>query len=250
MNSLVSPGVRRRAAGAAGIPGGVGGAGGVLRRGERLRLRLVGVTGLCVLLFSLLIALAYQPYDVAALRAFLLPASGCPSPCVMGVGLGTMPVEQALNTLEQHDWVGVLYSHLDGFYADWTWSGAQPDFITRQRIGFIGARSALNNVYNTVSVSTSITLGELVLALGRPDYSTFTRADRVRSRVMIHSVYYAALGLQADGLINCPITLPRLANTRLTLYWTPQAAAGGGDGTIPYTYPEYPRAWLNRLPLC
>jgi hypothetical protein len=217
---------------------------------RRFRFLFFGTSVLLTLLFAVTLALVHQPYNIGTVRAFLLPADGCLSPCFMQVRLGATRSEQAITTLEAHDWVGDLYSHLDGFYVDWSWSGAQPVFVDTRHVGFLGARSALTGVYNTMTIDSTITLGELMLALGRPDYSFFGRAERVRSRVMIHSVYYTRLGLQADGEINCPIRLSRLLEIPVTLYWGTLMDRQLTFIRSEHTFPNYPRAWLNDLSLC
>jgi hypothetical protein len=214
------------------------------------RLRFLGLTVLLSLIFALAVALVHRPCDVSALRAFLSPPEGCAAPCFMDVRLGITRAEDAITALQAHEWVGDLYQHLDGFYLDWSWSGVQPPFINTRHIGFLGERSALTGVYHTMTIDSTITLGEVLLVLGKPDYSFFGRAERVRSRVMIHSVYYTQLGFQADGEINCPIRLSRMLEIPVTLYWGTLIAREPAYPVSEYTFPNYPRAWLKSLPLC
>ena len=217
---------------------------------RQFRIRFLAASLLLTLFFAATLALVHQPYDVSVIRVFLNPPDGCIPPCFMHIRLGTTRTEEAIATLQTHNWVGDLNSHLDGYYLDWTWSGVQPDFIDTSHVGFLGARSALTGVYDAMTVDSNITLGDVLMALGKPDYSFFGRAERVRSRVMIHSVYYTRLGLQADGEISCPVSLARLFEIPVTLYWGTLLARQITFIQNEHTFPNYPRSWLNDLSLC
>lgn len=200
--------------------------------------------------FALLIVATYQPYDASELRAFLIPPEDCDSPCFMGVQPGETASERAMTILQEHEWVDEVFVILDGFYGEWSWSGRQPRFVNTRNRGFLGAQSAQYNVYYSMSIDSTITLGELYMALGEPDLSFFTHTERARSRTLVHSVYYNALGLQADGAISCPATMVRLWQSDLTLYWGSLPGRERAQLQTDYTFPHYPRAWLNNLSLC
>jgi hypothetical protein len=201
-------------------------------------------------MFVLLVTVAHQPFDGSELRAFLIPPDTCGSPCFMGIQLGETGSERAMGILEDHAWVDEVFVIMNGFYGEWSWSGEQPRFVNTRSRGFLGAHSAQYNVYYSMSIDSTITLGELYLALGTPDLSFFTHTERARSRTLVHSVYYNALGLQADGAISCPATLGRLWQSDLTLYWGSLPGRERVQMQMPYTFPHYPRAWLNDLSLC
>ena len=209
---------------------------------------ILRVVGALTVLFALLISLAHYPGE-SELRPLLIPTDDCAAPCFMGVRLGNAVSSQTVPVLRRHPWVKQVYMHLDGYYWDWTWSGHQPSFIDTGRRGFLGARAVFDDTVDTMYVATSITLAELVLALGKPDYSSFTGAERVRSRVLLHSVVYLDLGLQADGYIDCPIRVSRLWQIPLILNWHSEMPASPSPEQR-YTFPKYPREYLNSLPLC
>lgn len=216
---------------------------------RRLWWMLLCAAALLTFWFALLIGAVYRP-DNGRLRALLSPSDGCSAPCFMGVRLGNAVSSQTIPILQRHPWVDQVYPHLDGFYWDWSWSGQQPAFVDARRRGFLGSRAVFDDTYNTMYVATSLTLAEVVLALGEPDYSSFSPSDRVRSRVMLHSVVYLDLGLQADGYIDCPIRLSRLRDMPVILNWHSDLALMATAGDQNYIFPEYPRAYLNSLPLC
>lgn len=221
-----------------------------LRQGRRHILFLLFCAACAVTLcFALLISFVYHPGE-SELRALLTPPDGCAAPCFMGVRLGNTVSTQTVPILRRHPWVDQIYMHLDGYYWDWSWSGDQPAFIDASRRGFLGARAVFDDTYNTLYIATSITLADLVLALGKPDYSTFTRVERVRSRVLLHSVVYEDLGLQADGYIDCPIRVSRLWDIPLVLNWHSDIPSPPSSVEQTYIFPRYPRTYLNSLPLC
>src|SRR5690606_7929825 len=200
--------------------------------------------------FTLLVLAAHQPFDPTELRAFLQPSEECDAPCFMGVQPGKTNSERAFSTLRANEWVDEVFVILNGFYGEWSWSGRQPSFVNTSSPGFLGAHSSQYDVYYSMSIESTITLGEIYLALGQPDLSFFTHTERARSRTLVHSVYYNALGLQADGAVSCPATLAGLWQSNLTLYWGSLPGRERAQMQMPYTFPHYPRAWLNNLSLC
>jgi hypothetical protein len=200
--------------------------------------------------FALLVVATYQPFDTAELRAFLIPPDTCDSPCFMGVQPGETDSERAVTILQDHTWVDEVFVIMNGFYGEWSWSGQQPRFVNTRSRGFLGAHSAQYDVYYSMSIDSTITLGELYLALGEPDLSFFTHTERARSRTLVHSVYYNALGLQADGAVSCPATMAHLWQSDLTLYWGTLPGRERAQMQMPHTFPHYPRVWLNNLSLC
>ena len=192
----------------------------------------------------------HQPYDSSDLRAFLLPPENCDIPCFMGVRPGVMVSERALAALQAHEWVEEIYLPMDGFFSEWSWSEAAPPFVDTGTRGFLGALSDFNDIYYTMSIKSTIRLSELFLALGKPNLSFFSQSERSGSRLIMHSVYYSNLRLQADGMITCPITLERLGDMPLTLYWGSLPGRMFGDMDTSHTFPNYPRAWLNEQSLC
>ena len=200
--------------------------------------------------FALLVLAAYQPFDASELRTFLIPSNDCDAPCFMGVQPGATNSQRAMALLQAHEWVDEVFVILDGFYGEWSWSGQQPRFVNTGSRGFLGAHSAQYNAYYSMSIDSTITLDELYLALGEPDLSFFIHTERAGSRTLVHSVYYNTLGLQADGAITCPATLARLWQSDLTLYWGSLPGRERAQMQMPYTFPRYPRSWLNTLSLC
>lgn len=215
----------------------------LLRLSSQLLLRFTGV-------FALLVAAAYQPFDASELRAFLIPPDSCDTPCFMGIQPGETSSQRAMALLQAHEWVDEVFVILDGFYGEWSWSGQQPSFVNTNSRGYLGAHSAQYDTYYSMSIDSTVTLNELYLALGEPDLSFFTHTERAGSRTLVHSVYYNALGLQADGAISCPATLARLWESDLTFYWGSLPGRERAQMQMAYTFPRYPRSWLNDLSLC
>ncbi len=120
------------------------------------------------LLFAASIAAIHaQPYDDNGLRDFLTPPDDCPMPCFMGIRPGMTTYAEAVAILEAHDWIRTVDTSRGRFRLIATWSGAQSAWIRETRELNLPFE---DDVVQQVFVATHITLGDLWLALGSPEY--------------------------------------------------------------------------------
>lgn len=143
---------------------------------------------LTVLLALPIFAIRAQPYDDSELRAFLAPPTGCPAPCFMGIRPGVTTVRDARMRLEAEpslaNTVGIntprglrfRANHPHSLIADSIFSYLETD----------------NNVIQWLRVHTNISLGDVWVTYGPPDWG-------VRTYTMDSSLIYYTIGYnQAD----------------------------------------------------
>ncbi|MCA9903244.1 MAG: hypothetical protein KC547_05250, partial [Anaerolineae bacterium] len=73
--------------------------------------------------------------DDEALRAFLLPATGCPAPCWQGIRPGASSADDAQALLLANPWITSVNRTLT--HISWRWSGAQPAYIDANAQGIL-----------------------------------------------------------------------------------------------------------------
>jgi hypothetical protein len=164
------------------------------------------------LLFTISIALIRaQPYDDSDLRAFLTPPEGCPAPCFMGIRPGVTTVDEAVEILEAHEWVGDVENNVtlgsNGIYScpiSWNWSDTRPDWLNIDEKSCMWTNT--NNIVTSAWVRTNYAIGDFWLAFGRAERSIVVGE---RESVLPGS-YYQGIYLQEDFLVRaggtCPVT--------------------------------------------
>lgn len=124
------------------------------------------LSSLCLLPLLLIHA---QPADSDGLQAAFHAQADCSSPCFMGIQPGQTRYQEMIDRLRQDAWVLqsslVDLSSTDNVLA-WQWSEAAPEWIDRQTRGAIGLSQGR---VQTLALGTSLSWGDVVLALGRPD---------------------------------------------------------------------------------
>jgi hypothetical protein len=122
--------------------------------------------------FALLIVLTHlQPYEGSHLRALLAPTEGCDAPCFIGIRPGVTTVDEAVELLSSHEWVGGI--DVDLLAIRWRWTGAQPAWIDARepaQIWLDGER------VTGIEFKTRLTLGDMRLTFGEP-HGTDVRAS-------------------------------------------------------------------------
>lgn len=113
--------------------------------------------------------LAYDSGYYAELRAFL-EGSGCPAPCFMGIRPAGTGVNEAYEHLRAHPWVeeAIFWDIRLQFSIEWRWNGRQPPYLRDRPLVEIRNRAEIEYI----AVPTTLTVGELWLALGAPDSMT------------------------------------------------------------------------------
>jgi hypothetical protein len=192
-----------------------------------LQLSLLPILGFAIIL----LLIRAQPYDDDTLRAFLLP-DDCPAPCLMGIHLNEMTAAEAVQILQNNDWVksidrtainektghGTIY---------WTWSGKQPVFIDSTLPGMFYSSSVIfqnvdgswgsDQILGSISIKTRIPYGEVYLLLGGGSTEE-SWPTNVRGYVKkIISAYYPDKSLVMSAMMDCPATEGKYWNTLVTL---------------------------------
>src|SRR4051812_46169039 len=122
----------------------------------------------------------FLPNDDDNIRKLLIPSEGCAAPCFMNVRAGITDGDEAARLIAAHQWAQSSLFYMKSWndmyarYVLWQWSGEQPAGIDVQRQGQI-------RIYNDqavgVIVDTTLSLGEVWLALGSTDKGTVSMAQ-------------------------------------------------------------------------
>lgn len=155
--------------------------------------------------------IAYSPAYFAEIRA-LLSGAPCPAPCFMGIRPAHTGVNQAYEQLQAHPWVeeAIFWDIRLQFSIEWRWNGRQPAYL-RDRPE-VEIRDRVEIEY--IAVPTTLTIGELWLAMGRPDSTTVGLLSGL--------VYYPQYGFFARVGTTCR----RFWQEPLTLYYVPRQPTG------------------------
>lgn len=187
-------------------------------------LRLTTKLALLVALFMAIpIALIrLQPYDDSELRAFLNPPEGCSAPCFMGIRPRVTSIDEAVRLLEAHSWaqsVTVDYIYLDAttrypVQVYWEWSGQQPSLINDagNRALWLFSRDVVS-----IDVDTRIAMGELILALGKPDNEHMDYSLDEAGCSFVYNGWYQPLDLTVMATDSCPAG--SLYRNKVSLRW-------------------------------
>jgi hypothetical protein len=136
----------------------------------RLLVRMAFGCALALTLFSGFI-LAWR-YDTTVLLATLPNQPDCPKPCWQHIRPGITSRNEAINLLAQNAWIGEITA--DDSQIQWTWSGQQSAIIDAKQPGRIVVR---DDRVNTIQIKLNIGLGDLVILLGNPLWSTTHHAN-------------------------------------------------------------------------
>ncbi|MBZ0293628.1 MAG: hypothetical protein K8L99_13760 [Anaerolineae bacterium] len=172
----------------------------------------------CTLLFCFMVLLIRaQPYDDHDLRTFLMPSSGCVSPCFMSIQPGVTTEIELMSILESHDWVASLQRTSPSAPSiRWEWSGAQPAFIDPQQMG--EARLGSDGLVNGIYVQTTIPFVWLRHLLGLPTwFNTYSYEFRTRTYYFGYPAHHLLLWVKGercgglDDLLHQPTSFGLLA---------------------------------------
>ncbi|MAS36693.1 MAG: hypothetical protein CL610_22000 [Anaerolineaceae bacterium] len=178
---------------------------------------------LVILLMTAPIALIrLQPYDDSELRAFLNPPEGCPAPCFMGIRPRVTSIDEAVRLLEAHSWVQsvtVDYIYLDAMtrypvQVYWEWSGQQPSLINDagNRELWLFSRDVVS-----IDVDTGIAMGELILAMGKPDNEHVDYSLDEAGCSFVYNGWYQPLDLTVVATGSCPAG--SIYSNKVSLRW-------------------------------
>jgi hypothetical protein len=170
------------------------------------------------LLFTLCVAIIHaQPVNDDDLRAFVMPPAGCDQPCWQGLQPGVTDIFTIMSTLRQNAWVSSVhhenYTKFSNGFVRWQWSEFRPSFIHH---------TDLNNLWYSDSVAqdfrifTHVSLGEMILLLGKPDWM-ITR--RMNVGVVEISAWYGSRGLMVGAVASCSGGLLSVWHARSSVTW-------------------------------
>ena len=173
-------------------------------------------TVLLTLLFLLPVALIRaQPYDDSDLRAFLEPPEGCPAPCFMGIRPGVTTADEAIAILENHAWVEFVWKEYNDALTDalgggpslpvlasWKWNATSPQWVNRSITGLLDFEQGR---VDRIVVITRMSLGELLLVLGRPDSVQVNIHHSPGKQILGYSAWYVDDGILISTIEFCPV---------------------------------------------
>lgn len=175
-----------------------------------LRLTLALACSLVVLFTSVVVFARAQAKPADAARSFLSSGSiGCFSevPCFLGIQPEETRATSAFTLLDNHEWVADFFLYrgmeTDSGLVQWTWSGAQPEYIDgthRASLWFQGG------VVRWIEVDLNLTFGDIWLLLDSPQTGRVHMVSSTPARAY-QLVAYRNGGLQVRTEFFCPIHL-------------------------------------------
>lgn len=155
---------------------------------------LAGLAGLCLFIVS-------QPVADDGLAELLLPPSGCPAPCFLGLRPGVTTVDEAVRILRSHPWVSeITAAPVGSGTLRWIWNGQQPPILGHgARYGDIDIR---DGQVTAIHILTPISFGTFWLVLGRPDRGTIGRSRVMPQSLQTHRAIYSDYGLELKTVIS------------------------------------------------
>lgn len=161
---------------------------------------------------ALTLVLHLRPHDDSALRALFTSSENCVLPCWQGISPGVTSGEEAVDILENHDWVD--YVRVRGDFAagkpgtiTWTWSGAQPAMLGVDRSG--GRVLVIDNLVEYVRLTTALGFGDIWLGFDQPEQGRlarriarrcFTRLRMMAGCCWSRASFIAQLDLRPSGI--------------------------------------------------
>lgn len=187
------------------------------------------VSALLTALFTLCVALIHtQPRQDDALRAFVLPPEGCAAPCWQGLQPGVTDIFGIMSTLKSNVWVSGVhhenYSKFSDGFVRWNWSEQRPAFIRADDYNSLWYdESVAQNFY----IETQLSLGEVWLVLGQPDWTLIRPVGEDYVKVYAG---YAAQSLMVAANVPCWGSLPSMWRAKTGLSWQKELPVEGGPG--------------------
>jgi hypothetical protein len=174
-----------------------------------IRLILALTILITALLTTAVIAIRAQPFEDTVAPALL--SDDCPAPCFMGIRPGVTTTQEAVSILKAHPWVSSLSDNVSlhngvggapGGNMIWSWSGAQPDWIDRDHVGFIWVQG---DIVRGVGISTRIPFGDVRLSFGPPQTVDNIVVSGRRERYLIYSASYPDMDFVFSVNQPCPV---------------------------------------------
>jgi hypothetical protein len=205
-------------------------------------MRLVRLALVLAMLFTAaIVTIRTQSYNAPPLPDDLTAAPACPYPCFLGIRPGVTTRGEALYILNKHPWVRAIYApeEVSRIAISWDWNGAQPPWLN-QRIPTlqIGGPRVVG-----IFVPTNLRLGEVWLALGRPQRTLFYKVYNARGVMIL--VSYQDDKLQFRSSIPCPLNSTELWNARQAMQQPARQTGSMLEVQPPYTWPRLNRQFCG-----
>ena len=211
----------------------------LLRLLTRLALLLIG------LMTAALLLIHAPRYDDSAVQSFF--AASCTSlPCWQGIRPGETTTTQALAVLRAHPWVGTVSEVYASPYEGnnsavliyWTWSSRYP-FVGDSEIMQQGIIITNYGIVQQIYLTTSLSLGDMWLALGSPDSGVIDYTYDTKRLRVDNTALFARDGVVATAsvLTSCVAENPDFWDQPVYLWL--QTSASLSDGSL--AFPAYIR---------
>lgn len=187
-------------------------------------------SGLCIVA-SLAVGLPrliLDPVDVE-LRRLLVTDAACPQPCWESIRPNVTSSSEAIARLNTMPWV-INITAIQGIVTNdsiirWEWNGKQSPVIDGERGGTIWLHKGL--VYS-IELPLKVNYAKVWQAIGKPDYTTYTRAPREKPSVEYHVLYADGL-MDFYGEIRCPLRAWALFSMPVDAHYASERQAQGGQ---------------------
>ncbi|KXK21864.1 MAG: hypothetical protein UZ15_CFX003001242 [Chloroflexi bacterium OLB15] len=168
---------------------------------------------------------------VASLSELLTPPDGCSMPCWHGIQPGSTTVAEAVAALEQLPFVAEV--RIVPGMISWWWNDFRPTVYEQTGRAFDGRieTAVLNGEERVISVvlQTTLTLGQMELALGDPDSRTLHTVHPDNDRQadgVVHIAHYGSVNV--FNILTCPMDVVDFWNSPVYVaFGTPNLAFEG-----------------------
>lgn len=197
-------------------------------------MRLI-VVFVMVFLGGLTVAMAQSRINsddpAAALSELLTPPNNCSMPCWHGIQPGSTTVSEATDTLQQLTFVDEV--RVVSGMISWWWTDSRPSVYEQTGRAFDGRieTAMLNGEERVTSIvlQTTLTLGQMELALGDPDSRTLHTVHPNNDRQadgVVHVAHYGSVNV--FNILTCPMDVVDFWNSPVYVaFGTPNLAFEG-----------------------
>lgn len=195
-----------------------------------LRVAIVLIS-LCALGVAGVHLLPASALDLSAFQTLYAPSATCEVGCFMGVRPEVDTVRQAVDALNQHEWVGYIVGDWQSnlFQPEvtvrWRWSGGQPAFIDENTLGIMTVRTDTGgspHIVSDIRIATRLRLPELHAAMGETPIGRtlyYQNDGRIDYTIMYHHPE-SRTRTSLTAQITCPARLMVYWNTPATIHFS------------------------------
>lgn len=210
-----------------------------------LAMRLIIITVL-VFLGSLTVAVAQSRVSAndpaSALNELLTPPDGCSMPCWHGIQPGSTTVTEAAEILQALPFIDDV--RVASGMISWWWSDSRPSVYVQTGRAFDGRiETAMINGEDRVTsivLQTTMTLGQMELALGDPDSRTLHTVHPENDRQsdgVVHVAHYGSVNV--FNILTCPMDVVDFWNSPVYVAFGTPNLVFDGEVFQTETLPEW-----------